>query len=176
MVSRLLELTDRVADIVGVLSAFLLAGIAVLVLSEICARAIFNYSLSFAWEYRAFFMAVAIFCGAAYTLRTGGHVRVSLLSSSVPPKVAWWIDVVATLCGIAIAGFIAYAFLQFTYFSFNNGSVSATTSRTPLVIPQAGIAFGLVLLWIQLLVRLVRLFLGHAPERAMEGGLSLGDS
>jgi TRAP-type C4-dicarboxylate transport system permease small subunit len=176
LVSRLLELNDRVANVVGVISALFLAGIAVLVLSEIGARAVFNYSLSFSWEYSAFFMAIAFFCGASFTLRSGGHVRVSLLSSSVPPRVAWMIDVFATVCGVVITVYMTYAFIQFTAASFASGSVSATTSRTPLVIPQAAISFGLVLFTIQMIARLIRLLTGRPTESAMEGSLSVTDS
>ena len=42
-----------------------------------------------------YFLAVSIFLAAAFTLRTGGHVRVMLLSQNVPPRVAHRLDFAA---------------------------------------------------------------------------------
>ena len=72
-------------------------------MAEIFSRAVLNLSLSFAWEYAAYFMGAAVFLAAAFTLRSGGHVRVSLLSSSVPARMAKAIDMAATLFAAALA-------------------------------------------------------------------------
>lgn len=146
------------------LSALLTVSIVVMILSEIVARSLFNYSLSFAWEYSAYAMGVAMFGGAAYALRTGGHIRVSLLASSVPPRAAYWIDVFCTVVAIAISVFISYALVQFAWRSYLAGSTAPTVSATPLVIPQAAIAIGAALLSLQLVARLARLLLGRVPE------------
>ena len=45
-----------------------------------------------------------------------------------------------------------------------SGSTSATIDETPLVYPQAAMALGAALLTLQLVARLVRLFLGEPPE------------
>ncbi len=163
---RLLAISDRVSVAVGAVSAVLLAAIAVLILSEIVARAAFNVSLSFAWEYSSYCMAVAIFCGASYALRTGAHVRVSLLTANVPPRFARAIDIVATVAGLAITGFIAVAMVQMAAGSWAGGSRSATSVATPLIVPQGGIAFGCVLFALQLAARLVRVLIGEPPELA----------
>ena len=170
MLTRLFAATDAVARFLGGIAAVLTVAIAIMILAEIAARALFNYSLSFAWEYSAYCMAVAMFFGAAFTLRTGGHIRVSLLASSVPPRAAYVIDLLCTLCGIVIAGYLSFALLQLAWRSFESGSVSATISATPLVIPQGGIALGAVLLTLQLIVRLLRLTItDEAPEDTSGG-------
>ena len=147
------------------LAAVLIAAIAVMILSEITARWLFNYSLSFAWEYSAYCMAMAIFCAAAYTLRTGGHIRVSLLSASVPPRAAWWIDLLATVVGTCISAYITLALIHLAWRSFQSGSLSATISATPLAIPQGVIAFGALLLTVQLMLRVYRLCYGLETEQ-----------
>jgi len=161
---RLFAQIDNLSRWIAILSAVLTVSIVAMILSEIVARSLFNISLSFAWEYSAYAMGVAMFCGAGFTLRTGGHIRVSILASSLPKRLAYWLDVICTLLGIGISGFLSYALIQFAWRSFLSGSTSPTMSATPLIIPQGAIAFGASLLTLQLVVRLVRLFIDEEPE------------
>ena len=97
-------------------------------------------------------------------MRTGGHVRVMLLSQSVSPRVAHWLDVLATFGGIVIAGWLAWSLTAFAWQSWATGSTSATIDETPLVIPQGAMAFGAILLTLQLVARAIRLLGGDPPE------------
>ena len=161
---RVLAGIDALSRACGYVAAALVVGIAALILAEIFCRTAFNVSLSFAWEYAAYFFAVAIFLGAAYTLRTGGHVRVMLLSQNLSPRLAHWLDVAATLAGTGIAGCLAWALVAFAWRSWATGSTSATIDETPLVYPQAAMAAGAALLTLQLVARALRLLAGAAPE------------
>ncbi len=160
----MLRLIDWVSRVAGYAAALMIAGIALLVLTEIVCRNVFNISLTFAWDYSAYMMAGAIFCGAAFTLRTGGHVRVSLLTLNVPPLFARGIDFLATVFALAITSFAAYALVLFAWQSFTTGRTSSTIDATPLVYPQGVMAFGVSLLALQFLVRLIRLLTGAPPE------------
>jgi TRAP-type C4-dicarboxylate transport system permease small subunit len=162
--TKILLAVDAVSKFVAALSALLTVSIAVVIISEVAARSLFNYSFSFAWEYSAYAMGVAMFGGAAYTLRTGGHIRVSLLASAMPAKAAHWTDILCTLVGLFFVGFISKALIELAWKSFQNGSTSPTVSETPLIIPQGLIAFGATLLTLQIIVRLVRLFINEEPE------------
>lgn len=170
MLTRLLAATDAIAKLLGGISAVLTVAIVAMILSEVAARALFNYSLSFAWEYSAYCMAVAMFCGAAFTLRTGGHIRVSLLASSVPPRTAHIIDMACTVLAIVIAGYLSMALIEHAVRSYQSGSVSATISATPLVVPQAAIALGATFLTIQLVARLLRLTITLEEPEDVSGG------
>jgi len=164
MLRRSLGFVDAISRLAGGFAVLLVVGIAVLIVTEIFCRAVLNLSLSFAWEYSAYFLGGAIFCGAAFTLRTGGHVRVSFLTAASPPAITRLIEVVGTAFGIAVAGYVAYALSHFAWRSFVTGSTSATIDATPLVIPQSALAFGAVLLTAQLVVRLIRLLMNQPPE------------
>jgi len=166
---QLFNFLDRLSLLLAALAALLTVSIGVMILGEVAARAIFNYSLSFAWEYSAYAMGVAMFCGAAFTLRTGGHIRVSLLSAHVSPQVARLIDIACTLFAIGIAGFITYALGQLAWGSYVAGSTSATISATPLVIPQGAITAGAGLLTAQLVARLAQLLMGEPTEIGGDG-------
>ena len=81
--ARVLATIDALSRACGYVAAMLVLGIAALILAEIFCRTALNVSLSFAWEYAAYFFAVSIFLAAAFALRSGGYVRVMLLSQSV---------------------------------------------------------------------------------------------
>jgi TRAP-type C4-dicarboxylate transport system permease small subunit len=166
---KTLDFIDAISKWLAVVAAVLMASIAIMILSEVAARSLFNYSLSFAWEYSAFAMGASMFFGLAYTLRTGGHIRVSLLAASIPPRAAYWVDVLCTIFGLGIIAFITYAMAGLAWRSYLSGSVSATISETPLFIPQAAISLGALFLTIQLLARLVRLYTGAPTEDVSEG-------
>jgi TRAP-type C4-dicarboxylate transport system permease small subunit len=160
----LFSFSDTLSRYCAYMAAVLIFSIAGLILSEIVARTLFNVSFSFAWEYASYCMATAVFLGAPYTLRTGGHVRVSLLSATVPPGVAKAIEYLATAFALGITLFLAYALVVFAWQSGVTGRTSPTIDETPLVIPQGVMAFGASLLALQMAVRLLRLIVGEPPE------------
>ena len=110
---RLLDMLDRLSRLMAILSVILIFGIAVLIIAEIVSRTFLDHSLSFAWEFSAYFFAVAIFCGAPYTLRTGGHVRVALFRGLLGPKGQWGMEILATLIGVGLTLFAANAMVAF---------------------------------------------------------------
>ena len=161
---RILVLIDDIGRYSAYLAAMLVVGIAVLILAEIFSRNVLNISLSFSFEFSAYFMATAIFLAAAFTMRTGGHVRVSILSSAVPPQVARLVDVVATIIGTVVAIILAYAMISFAWKAGITGWTSATIDETPLVIPQGIMAFGALMLALQMIARVIRMIMGDEVE------------
>ncbi len=159
-----LNLLDWISKGLAVFAAALTLSIGVVIISEIVARSVFNYSFSFAWEYSAYAMGVAMFCGMAFTLRNGGHIRVSLLASALSEKNARIADILCTLVGIFFSAFITFALCQLAYKSFIHGSTSPSVTATPLIIPQGLIALGAVFLMLQFFARLIRLVIGEEPE------------
>ena len=161
---RILVLIDDIGRYSAYLAAMLVVGIAVLILAEIFSRNVLNISLSFSFEFSAYFMATAIFLAAAFTMRTGGHVRVSILSSAVPPQVARLVDVVATIIGTVVAIILAYAMISFAWKAGITGRPSGTIDETPLVIPQGIMAFGALMLALQMIARVIRMIMGDEVE------------
>ncbi|MGB1005823.1 MAG: TRAP transporter small permease subunit [Thalassobaculaceae bacterium] len=164
--ARVFDLIDWLARLSAYLAAFLIVAIAVLILTEIFCRAVLNLSLSFAWEYAAYFMGGAVFLAAAFTLRSGGHVRVSLLSNSVPAKMAKAIDMAATFFAAVIAVYVAYALLAFAWQACASGSTSPTIDEVPLVYPRGVMAVGALLLAVQMIARAVQCLMGLPTEDA----------
>ncbi len=161
---KVLGAIDAVSRFAGLVAVLLVTGIVTLIIIEIMCRTLFNLSLSFAWEYSAYFLGVSIFFGAAFTLRTGGHVRVAFLTASSRPLVARTVEYVATIFGVGVTGFLAVSLILFAWQTFVTGSTSPTIDAVPLVIPTTGMAVGATLLALQMMARLVRLLIRAETE------------
>lgn len=160
------------------LAAISLALLAAIILAEVASVALFNTSLTFTWEYGSFLMAFAFFLGLGYTLRTGGHVRVLLVSEHIGATAAHWLDVVATVFALGVVGYLTWALGLLAWSSYRDAAVTFTATATPLAIPQAALTLGAAMLALQLLARLLRLLIGEAPEEAGPGAgdIDLGAS
>ncbi|PTW60213.1 TRAP-type C4-dicarboxylate transport system permease small subunit [Breoghania corrubedonensis] len=155
-----LSLVDRLSRALAFLSGAVIFGIALLVASEIFLRNIVGVSLSFVWEVSVYLHMCAIFLGAAWTLRTGGHIRVTLLRAVMPRLFEWF----ATLIGLVISAYVTNALTLLAWGYYATGRTSGSTTDVPLVYPAAFIAFGSLLLTVQIALRLVHLAMGRPVE------------
>lgn len=159
-----LRIADAAALAGAALAALFLALICLLLFSEIATRLLFGTTLGDSWEFAAYFMSLCFLLGSAYTLRTGGHVRVSLLRSPDKGRDAI-IEFVASTLGLALAVFVALALTGLAWQSYARGITSATPAQVPLFLPRAGWALGAWLLVIQLLARLAAIVSGEPVEK-----------
>lgn len=152
----------------GVLSAILLAAIALLTFVQIVGRA-FGFLISTGVEFAGFCMAASIFLALAWTLRSGGHIRVSLFVQSLGPG-AWRVVEIWCLAVAASAvALFAYSAVMMTWDSYRFGDVSVGMVPVPLWIPQTAMAAGVLLLEVALVEQLVLVLRGRPPTyRAFE--------
>ncbi len=160
---------DYVSRLDGWLGALCLVLLTMLMLAEVFLRALSNVTslvpahIPVAWEWSSYLMAATFTFGAAMTLRGGGHIRVSLLINNVSPGVRRVVEILCAAVALAFVGFLAYAMVKFTYGSFSRGQTSIS-SNTPVWIPQAVVTFGMFLLALQFLGRLIQALLGLPLE------------
>ena len=160
---------DWLARLDGWLGALCLLVLCLLMISGIVVRTLSTIvdwlpkDIPIAWEYSSYLMAVTFTFGAALTLRAGGHIRVKVLLGSVRPQASTALEVLSTLIGTAFAGFFFVAMTEFAWRAFRTDDCSLA-SDTPLWIPQACVAFGALLLLLQMVARLGQLALGEKPE------------
>jgi TRAP-type C4-dicarboxylate transport system permease small subunit len=164
-----LDVIDRLGRLDGWIGGGCLITLTLLMLGEIGTRFLSNVfpffpaSLKIAWEYSSYLMAACFTFGAAMTLRAGGHIRVTLLVKNAPPALRFVLEAAAAFVALCFMAFLTYAMVRFTITSFGRGHVS-TTTETPLWIPQTVVTFGMVLLTLQFLARLIQVFLGLPLE------------
>lgn len=172
---RMRRFLDTLYRVSGALAAAFLIAIVVVVLLQVGAniidwavklvtgRAIGLVVPSYA-ELTGFFLAAASFLALAYTLRAGGHIRVSLLLQHMTGAKSWLFEVWCCAAGAALAGYFAVYSIDLVYESFEYNDLSSGILPVPLWIPQTGVALGLVVLMIALLDELVAVLRGQEPS------------
>jgi TRAP-type C4-dicarboxylate transport system permease small subunit len=162
----------RFADWLGYglawIGAMCLVLIVALVVAGIVARSLFNVDLPFSWEYSGYLMSGVFFFGAAQTLRSGKHIRVSLLFTPRFARYSRAIEAVATLATLALVVFLTVTMTELAWSAYLRGLLSYTPMQTPLVIPQSIPAFGGIVLIIQLCARFMCVILCLPVELSVE--------
>jgi len=165
----LLDGIDVLSRLDGWLGVLCLVSLTTLMIAEVVVRALSDIfpwvpaDIPVAWEYSSYLMAAAFTFGAAMTLRAGGHIRVTLVLGRLQPAARRLFEISASLVATLFVGFLAIAMARFAWTAFTSGQTSIS-SGTMLWIPEAVIAFGMVLLALQFLARFIQALLGLPLE------------
>jgi len=126
-------------------------------------------------DFTGFFLAAASFLALAYTLREGGHIRVSLLLHHLPVRVQFYFELwCLTLVG-CITIFFTYYMGSLVYESWRYGDMSSGMVAVPIWIPQSMILVGLAVLSIALVDEFISVAKGNKPSYEGKGENLLGD-
>jgi TRAP-type C4-dicarboxylate transport system permease small subunit len=129
----------------GVVAAFFLALIAVLVLIQIVGRA-FGVLVPSTDDLAGFFLVATSFLALAHTLKANGHIRVELLLQRLPPGARRPAELAALAIGALITVYFAWFAIDLAWLSWRFGDMSQGVFAIPLWIPQCGMALGLIIL------------------------------
>jgi TRAP-type mannitol/chloroaromatic compound transport system permease small subunit len=118
-------------------------------------------------EISGYLLALAATWGFAFTLRTGGHVRVDVMFPYLARGVRTAIDVLAQLLMAVFAGLIAWKIWALVLDSLETDARSSTYLLTPLWLPQGILGIGFSLLTLAALFGAVAILAGwEFPETA----------
>src|SRR5260370_39017855 len=98
---------------------------------------------------------LVIFGGAAYTFRTGGHVRVDLLTGHVRPATRAWLRLATLALGVVFLAVVIWVTARSALSAYGFGRLSAVMLY-PLWLPLAIVPAGLALMALAMLVTLGR--------------------
>lgn len=138
----------RIGVFSGAVSAVMIGMIALLMASEIAARAV-GAPLAFSWEYASYMMGAAFLFGGAFAACSGGHVRVGLIADSASPAWRRALEFFAALLSTIVLGILFFALGDLALQHLARGTKSYTTMGTPLSIPVGLMAAGAACLFIQ---------------------------
>lgn len=170
------RLLDGLYRLSGGIAAALILGICLLISAQIVlnitARVMgpgWSWTIPSYADFSGFMLANASFLALAYTLREGGHIRVSLVTTRLPAKVALVAEVICLALAIGLAGFAGYFLVGLVGESLKYGDTSTGIVAIPLWIPQTGVTVGTGILVLSLLDTLVDTIRTGAPVLP-EGG------
>ncbi len=112
-------------------------------------------------DFTGFFLAASTFLALAYTLRAGGHIRVTLLLGRLPAGAHRGFEIAVVLVALAMSAFAAWYVILLVYESIEFGDRSSGMVSVPLWLPQLPVALGLSILTLALTDELVGLLRGH---------------
>jgi TRAP-type C4-dicarboxylate transport system permease small subunit len=154
---------DKFYDVCGALAAICIISIAISILAELSGR-MAGIMIPAATEFAGYCLASAMFLGLAHTLAHGQHIRVSIFLQRVPRSLRKKLDIFCLFCGSALSIYFCWHFCAFTFDSYIFGDVGHGLIKTPLWIPQCGIALGLIAISIAFIDELITILAGRMPQ------------
>ncbi|MCR9156897.1 MAG: TRAP transporter small permease [Rhodobacteraceae bacterium] len=130
--------------LIGILGGYACLGLSFLIVFEILARKLFNFSLQGVDEIGGYVVAVAGTFGMALAAVERAHTRIDVLLLRLPFRVQAALNLLAYVALGLGAGFMAYMSWRTLSESLLFNSVSSSPLQTPLWIPQSLWVAGLV--------------------------------
>lgn len=128
---------------------------------------IFPYVPRSADEFAGYCMGAAAFLGLADALRSGDHIRVTLLGDRLPAPGRRALDWLALAMGGGLAAWVAWYITRLAWDSFTMDERSSGLIALPMWIPQAAMAWGAIAFVVAIAELAVRM---RAGERMPGGG------
>jgi TRAP-type C4-dicarboxylate transport system permease small subunit len=126
-------------------------------------------------EISGYLLAAASFLALAGTLKSGVHIRVTMLLNTLREDIRRYAEMMA-FAGTAVAvAYMTWNLASFAWVSFQFNEVSIGVIRVPLCYPQAAMALGSAILLVALVDELVIIARRGRPSfRHSEDAISLG--
>jgi TRAP-type C4-dicarboxylate transport system permease small subunit len=154
---------NKLYELSGLLAAFFLLSIGVLVISQVFGR-LFGVLIPSADDFARLCMAASSFLALAYTMRKGVHIRVTLLLSKLPPGPARALEIFCLLCGVLLLGYFSYYCVDMVRDGILFPDYTIGLIPIPKWIPQVGMTIGIVLLFISFVDDLIITLMGQIPS------------
>ena len=154
---------DGVYAASAVLAAFFMVVMTALVVLQICAR-LLGTQIPSADDFARLSMAASAFLGLAFALRTGAHIRVTLLLERLPPAPRRAMEIACLVAATAVCAWFAWSTGVMAYDSWR--FVEYTIGQVPLPkwIPIAGMTLGIALVAIAFLEDLIDVLSRRTPS------------
>lgn len=133
------------------------------------AGGVFDFYVRGTDAFAGYCMAASSFLALAHTFRKGEHIRVTLILQQLSGRPRRWLELGCLAAGAVLAGAFAVYSAKMVWWSYAFHDVSAANDRTPLWIPQIGMAVGGLVLFIAMVDELVQVAQGKDPSSPAPG-------
>jgi len=147
---------DRLVGGASVLSELLVAALAVVISLDAILRWLADWSFQFVDEVGGYAVLLLSFFGMAIALRRDALFRVDVLIDQLRTRTRAGLLLVYDLAAFAFAAILCWQLASLALRSFDRAITAPTILRTPLWIPQALMAVGVLLLVLVLVVQIVQ--------------------
>lgn len=175
MLDKLSRSLDYAENLSAAIGGLLLVGGMLSVVLEVLSSYFFNYSLLWVHEVSEYILLYIPFLGAAWLLRTNGHIKVDILEQFLSKRIQNIMDVFIALVGMLVSGILVwYGFIN-TLDNYTRSINSLTVLEIPQVYVVMIIPIGSVLLLMEFMRKLYQSILAakvsssHRMDRSFEG-------
>ena len=167
ILQSIIKFIEKMTDVLsGQLQAGIIFFLMVMLLVEVLTRYILRSPLSIADEMGGYLLVAITFMGLAYTWKEKGHVRVSLLISRLPHKLAYLLRIITLILATLFTIPLMKACYDLISDSLLFESRSGSWLRTPLAYPQTILLIGAIMLFLQLVAEIIKATI--APGKSEE--------
>jgi TRAP-type C4-dicarboxylate transport system permease small subunit len=163
--TRLSTAFGRLFNALAALAALILLAMVIVVTADIVLRNSLRFGFAWANEVSEYALYLMTLLTAPWLLRRGQHVRLDIILTLVPGRVAWLMEAVGDLLGFAVCVVLIRYGLAMTYDSWRLGAITIKN----LVFPEwwllAPLPAVFVLLAIEFVFRFDRLLKGARTRR-----------
>ena len=165
---RFNQILDKIADICGHIGAALVPIMVVLVAVEVFMRYVLKNPPMVADEFSAYMLVALSYLGLAYTWKRGGHVRITLLVSRLPVKLAGWLRLVVLIIIMIFMITLSYLSFGMVVYAHEINLRSDTWLTFPLIWPQLTVFIGFLMLTLILPADIVKVYRKIRAGEAVE--------
>jgi TRAP-type C4-dicarboxylate transport system permease small subunit len=158
---------DRIYDGCAYAAGLFLVLILVFTLIGV-AGGLFDFYVRGTDAFAGYSMAAASFLALAHTFRKGEHIRVTLILQKLSGRPRRRLELACLAVGAGLAGAFAFYAAKMVWWSWAFNDVSAANDRTPLWIPQIGMALGGAVLFVAMLDELIQVARGKDPSASSD--------
>ena len=137
------------------IAGLFLAGIAFLMAGEIIGRFAFNRPIPSTFEMVAASMAILATIGFAFALDQKRHIRATILTERMPPKVQAILLQLAYFIGFVVTAILTWKLVDSAAFSLEIGEYTPTLIRIPIYVPKVIMVFAVALFSLNFLLHFV---------------------
>lgn len=170
MIDKISEAYGRFISALALFGCLLLLAMMLIIVTDVALR---NFAVSggpqgLGWsnEVSEFLLYLITLSVAPWLLRQGQHIRVDILLQAIPKKLAWALEWVGDLLGLACCLVMSTYGAQATWASYSANSLSIKTLVTPEWWSLAPLPVVFMLLSIEMIFRMHRLWLAERGPRS----------
>ncbi len=160
---RFVRVIEAVSGASGKVCGWVVLIMMVLVFFEAFMRYVFNRAPMLADEIAAYMFVMICFAGLAYTWKERGHVRINILITRLPAKVAYRLRSITLVLAFAFVVVMTKVSYDLIIITHSMGQRSGSWLEIPMVWPRGFLFVGFLLLSLHLVGEFIKHI--QSPER-----------
>jgi TRAP-type C4-dicarboxylate transport system permease small subunit len=142
-------LFDKLLNVCAYFGAFLVFALALSICYDVFMRRVFNRPTIWATDFSEYMLLSMTFLGAAWLLRDGSHVRMTILVERMSPQRALLTNTISSIAAALVCGVLFWKTFTGTWGAYQVGTVMVRAVSYPQFIIWAVMPAGYLLLVLQ---------------------------